>query len=134
MNISINIKTLKIISIISFLLISGIQEHGIPNIGLLTLYLFQAIHDIISNNSFRIFWEGLLTVPIIGIWIIFFKNRNYKILLFYFLCLLISLIYSTGAFYTFNYHRIDFWYILLFLIFIVSSLAVIYLTQKEIKQ
>jgi hypothetical protein len=127
---SLTTKILKIIAIISFLMIMGLHENGVPNFALLAIYLYQFVHDIFNNSSI-IFWEGLITIPILATLVVFFKSKNYKILVFCFLGLIISLIYTTGL--ITNYARINFWFILLFATFIIASIAVILLAQKENK-
>ena len=49
-------KALKIISVISFLLIGGIQLHGTVNFALLFLYLVDFIQSFTYNNL-GIYWE-----------------------------------------------------------------------------
>jgi hypothetical protein len=103
---SLAMKVYKIISIISFLLIMGLHENGVPNFALLAIYLYQFVYDIFNNSSI-IFWEGLITIPILATLVVFFKIKDFKILVFCFLGLIISLIYTTGLIN--NYTRINFW-------------------------
>jgi hypothetical protein len=127
---SLTTKILKIIAIISFLMIPGLDENGIPNFAFMLLCLFQFVHDIF-NNSTVIFWEGLIVIPILAAIVIFAISSSYKILLFCFLGLLIPLTYATGL--ITNYARINFWFIFTFATFIIASIAVILLAQKENK-
>jgi hypothetical protein len=129
-NMSLAMKVYKIISIISFLMIMGLHENGVPNFALLAIYLYQFVHYIFNNSSI-IFWEGLVVVPILAAIVIFAISRSYKILLFCFLGLLIPLTYATGL--ITNYARINFWVIFTFATFIIASIAVILLAQKENK-
>jgi hypothetical protein len=127
---SLDIKNYKITSTITFLIIMGLHENGVPNFALLAIYSYQFIHDIF-NNSFSIFWEGLIVIPILAALVIFCKSKSYKILLFCFIGLLISLIYTTGL--TNNYTRINFWFMFTFVTFIIASIGAILLAQKNIK-
>ncbi|MBW4359631.1 hypothetical protein [Flavobacterium taihuense] len=127
---SLTIKHFKIISIIAFFMIMGLHENGVPNFALLAIYLYQFVHDIFNNSSI-IFWEGIITIPILATLVVFFKSKNYKILVFCFLGLIISLTYATGL--ITNYARINFWFIFTFATFIIASIAVILLAQKENK-
>ncbi|MDX6183585.1 hypothetical protein SGQ44_14710 [Flavobacterium sp. Fl-77] len=124
---SITIKILKIIAIISFLIIPGLDENGTPNLAFMMLCLYQFFYDI-CNASTVIFWEGFIIIPIIAALIVFFISKSYKILFFCFLVLLIPLTYASGL--ITNYSRINFWFLFTFLLFILSSIGVIILAQK----
>jgi hypothetical protein len=125
---SLNIPLLKFISILSFLLINGVQENGVPNFAILLIYLFQFFSDVFSNTA-AIFWEGLITIPIFGLLILFLRSKNYKDLLSCFLSLLVVLVYITGVLN--NYHRIGLTFIIPLLIFLISSIYVILLVKKR---
>ncbi len=124
---SLNISFLKFISILSFLLINGVQENGVPNFAILLIYLFQFFSDVFNNTS-TIFWEGLITIPIFGLLILFLRSKNYRVLLICFLSLLIVLVYITGV--LSNYYRIDLTFSIPLLIFLISSIYVILLAKK----
>ena len=124
---SLTIKILKIVAVISFLILPGLHENGVPHFGFLLFCLLQFITDLFSNSS-SIFWQGFLVVPILTTIVIFFISKNYKILAFCFLGLLISSMFTTGLIY--NYKRIDFLFLFMYLIFIISSIGVIILVQK----
>jgi hypothetical protein len=125
---SITITTAKIISIISFLMIPGLHENGVPNLALLAIYLYQFLNDLLGK-SYRIFWEGIIVIPILVALIVFLLNKNFKILLICFVILLASLIYTTGILN--NFFRIDFWFVFIFLVFLTSSIFVLLKTQKR---
>ncbi|MDX6183901.1 hypothetical protein SGQ44_16445 [Flavobacterium sp. Fl-77] len=126
---SLTIKILKIIAIISFLMLPGLHENGVPHFGFLLFCLLQFITDLFSNST-SIFWQGFLVVPILVTLAIFFISKNYKILFFCFLILLISSMFTTGL--IANYERINFLFLFVFLIFILSSIGVIALVKKRI--
>ena len=127
---SLTIKILKILAIIAFLILPGLHENGVPHFGFLLFCLLQFITDLFSNST-SIFWQGFLVVPILGTIAIFFISKNYKILLFCFLGLLISSMFTTGL--IANYKRIDFLFLFTFATFIIASIVVILLAQKENK-
>ncbi|GAA4157382.1 hypothetical protein GCM10022217_17200 [Chryseobacterium ginsenosidimutans] len=125
-------KTLKIISVISFLLIEGIQLHGTLNIGILFIYIFQLIQDVLSfSNIHTIFWEGILAILIVGTLITFLVCRKYSdkyILLFCFIALLFSTMYISGVF---NYDKITIGFIIPLSLFVISSIWLIILNFKK---
>jgi hypothetical protein len=125
---SINIKKAKIISMLSFLMIGGLHENGVPNFALLAIYFFQFFGGIVSGLH-SIFWEGLIVIPILVALIVFSLNKNFKILLLCFVILLTSLIYTTGLLN--NFFRIDFWFVFIFFVFLTSSIFVLLKTQKQ---
>jgi hypothetical protein len=128
MSITITIKTAKIIAILSFLMIIVLSENELPNFALLAIWLFQFLSDL-SNTGFRIFWEGSIVIPILVALVIFFINKNFKVLLICFLILLISLIHTTGLLN--NFFRISFGYVFIFFVFLASSIFVLLKTQKQ---
>ncbi|PQA91338.1 hypothetical protein SAMN05421796_10173 [Chryseobacterium piscicola] len=113
-------KALKIISVISFLLIGGIQLHGTVNFALLFLYLVDFIQSFTYNNL-GIYWEiSILAIFTIGTLIIYLlcrKGKDRFLLLFCFVALLLSVLFLTGAFDQNNYDRISFGFIIPLLIF-----------------
>jgi hypothetical protein len=125
---SLTIRILKFISIISFLIIPGLHENGVPNFALLAIYLFQFFNDVFGS-SVKIFWEGLTAIPIFVFLIIFFISKRYKILLFSFIVLFTALVYLSGV--ADNYNRINFWFIALSALFIISSLYVAILIKNK---
>lgn len=124
---SINIRFTKIIAVLSFLLISGVQQNGVPNFAMLLIYLFQFFNDIFSDTT-AIFWEGLITIPILSLLFLFLISNNYRVLLIYFLILSAILIYITGLIK--NYYRINLAFLIPSVVFIISSIYAI-LTAKN---
>ncbi|REC64449.1 hypothetical protein DRF65_02440 [Chryseobacterium pennae] len=122
-------KGLKIISVISFLLIGGIQLHATVNLIMLLLYIYTLIQNIFSpppvlDSS----WESLLIIPIIGTIIIFLSCKRYTDRFLLLTCsagLLLTLILLSGITDPDNYTRITFGFIIPFLGFIISSLLLI---------
>lgn len=125
---SLTIKILKIVAIISFLWLPGLDENGFPHFAFLIFCLRQFIASL-SGNSDSIFWQGFLVLPILATLIIFLISKVNKILSFCFLVLLISSMFTTGL--IANYERIDYLYVLIYLTFIISSICVIILIKKK---
>lgn len=125
---SLTIKILKIAAIISFLMIPGLHENGVPHFAFLSFCLLQFITDAFSN-SISIFWQGLIVVAILVALIVFFISKSSKVVLFCFLGLLISSMFTTGL--IANYKRIDFLFLFVFLIFKLSSIGAITLLKKR---
>ncbi|RUT68351.1 hypothetical protein D0817_21745 [Flavobacterium cupreum] len=119
---SVAIRISKITAVISFLIIPGLHENGLPNVALLGIYFFQFFNDIIGTSE-EIFWEGFLAVPVFTFLIIFLLSRKFKTLLITFLILLAVLIYITGIIN--NYQRINMGFIALLSIYILSSMYVL---------
>ncbi|XDZ53905.1 hypothetical protein FlaCF_0953 [Flavobacterium tructae] len=119
---SIDIRSTKLIAVLSFLLISGVQQNGVPNFALLLIYLFQFLNDVFSSIS-KVFWEGLIAIPIFSLLILFLISKNYRVLLICFFMLFVALTYITGI--IGNLHRIGFTFVIPTLIFLVSSIYVI---------
>ncbi|SIS65793.1 hypothetical protein SAMN05421786_101795 [Chryseobacterium ureilyticum] len=130
------VKILKIIAIIAFLLTQGISQHGTLNIGIIFMSVYQFISDIL-NPEYGILWEGLGMIFLIGTFIVFLSCQKYKdryLLTFCFISLFITLIFLTGVYDPSNYKRIDSWFIIPSLLFIVSSiLSIILVFRNEIE-
>lgn len=126
MSMSLTIRILKIVAVISFLMLPGLSENGIPFFAFLLYCLRVFITDLFGNAD-PIFWEGLFVLPILATIIIFFISKNYKILLFCFLGLLLTQIPSLITY----YKNIDFLYLFIFLTFIISSISIIVLVKKK---
>lgn len=116
-------KTLKIVSFISFLLISGLQEVGLPIFISIVYIIVNLIIN--SNNSNLDFWlGGLLGISIIGTLIIYLicrKGKDRLLSLFCFIALLLAALFLTGATDPTNYKRISLGFFIPLLIFIISS-------------
>lgn len=126
-------KTLKTVSFISFLLISGLQEVGLP-IFISIVYIIVNL-VINSNNSDIDFWIGsLLGISIIGTLIIYLfckKGKDRFLSLFCFIALLLAVLFLTGATDFTNYKRISLGFVIPLLIFIISSVWIIILNFKK---
>ncbi len=120
-------KTLKIISVVSFLLIFGTQEVELP---IFISILYIIVNLLVNTNNLELdFWIfGLLGISLIATLIIYLlckKGKDRFLLLFCFIALLVSALFLTGAFDQNNYERISFGFVIPLLIFIISSLIVI---------
>lgn len=126
---SINLRVSKFIALFSFLLISGLQENGVPTFALLLIYFYQFFNDLFSSVAYRIFWEGLTIIPVFGLLILFLISKNYKILLGCFVVLFTFIVYSTGLIE--NYHRINAVFLIPLVLFLFSSVYAITLAIKN---
>ena len=125
---SINLKVVRFIAMFSFLLIFGLQENGVPTIALLLIYFYQFLHDLFSSIAFRIFWEGLIIIPVFFLLILFLISRNYKVLLGCFVVLLVFLVYLTGL--VNNYNSMNIAFLLPLILFLISSVYVIIMVKR----
>ncbi|KAF2081742.1 hypothetical protein [Flavobacterium sharifuzzamanii] len=126
---SINLKVARFIAMISFLLIFGVQENGVPTIALLLIYFYQFLNDLFSSMAFGIFWEGLSIIPVFFLLILFLISRNYKVLLGCFVLLLVYQVYVTGL--VNNYQNIHSAFLLPLTVFVISSIYVIAIVKKQ---
>lgn len=127
-------KILTKISIISFLLINGLQENGAINFGIILMCFFAFLNDITHLPSFGIFWEGFIAIPIIGTLITFLLCKRYidrYLLLFCFIALLATIPLLTGALDPHNYKRMSLGFIIPTSIFIISSIVLIVLNFRK---
>lgn len=119
-------KIYKLASIIFFLGINGLQEHGVPNFALIIVYVLQFFMDLINNG--QLFYWGilhLLTVPLL-IW--YYVNIKYGISAACALVLTVGIIYFTGL--SANPDKVDSTYILMFSGFVITSVLAI-IKEKE---
>jgi len=128
-------KYLKTIATISFLLINGLGEHGIPNFAGIFLGLHQFINDIVTQpHTHEIAWKlGLFAISAIGCILIILFSKKYRdryLLVFSFIVLIAIEIYSSGAL---RYQKITFWFIFPFSIFFVSTVILIIKSFKKAK-
>ncbi|SIT21399.1 hypothetical protein SAMN05421786_109104 [Chryseobacterium ureilyticum] len=127
-----NIKILKVIVIISFLLICSIDQKGFPILITLIIYSFVAFQELFYyGNIDDIFWEGIIfPILIIGTLITFYKCAQYKdryIELVCIIALFLSIIILTGILNSYNYYKriLPMSFIIPASIFIISSLILI---------
>ncbi|SDL55905.1 hypothetical protein SAMN05216273_102176 [Chryseobacterium taihuense] len=127
-------KPLKIISIVSYLLICSTDPKGFTIIIMLLIYLVDFFQSLTYNNlgiSWNSFIFSTLTIATL---FIFFKCKKYAdryLQIFCFLVLLISLTVFSGIF-NFNYSISNLYFLLPFLIFITSSVTLIFMSFKKI--
>ncbi len=117
-------KALKLISIISFLLISGVGDKALPNFMYMLIFLSTFFLDVFNPNlSSEPLWFITMVLTIIVL-IIFYKCKAYRdryILILCFVSLCMAAILFSGI--LFNKATISF--IITSGIFVVSSLALI---------
>lgn len=117
-------KILKIISIISFLLIPAVDEKKMLNImtlfGSIYTYIFQIFNPNLDKNPT---W-CLIAICTVGVLILFYKSKQYidrYFLILYFIVLsLASILYSNII-----YNKPTLTFIVIFAVFIISSLTLI---------
>lgn len=129
-------KTLKVISITSFLLICTIHENSVP----IFLYILMAFVDFFNSfmyNNLGINWEACaILFLVLGTLIIFSSYKKFKngyLMILCFISLLMILISETGILDSNNYIRISYEFIVPLMIFIVSSIILIFkvFSKKE---
>ncbi len=127
-------KALKIISIVLYLLICSTDQKGFPIIIMLLIYLVDFFQSFTYNNL-GISWSSfILSTLTIATLFVFFKCKKYAdryLQIFCFLVLLISLTVFSGIF-NFNYSISNLYFLLPFLIFITSSVTLIFISFKKI--
>jgi predicted MFS family arabinose efflux permease len=123
-------KYLKTLSIISFLLINGLGEHGIPTFAGIGLCVYQFLSDIlefIHNNDKEISWLlGLIGISAIIFISIILLSKQYKdryLLVLSFAALLSIQIYMSGVLRYYN--KVEPWFIFPLLAFIITTIIII---------
>lgn len=111
-------KIYKLASIIFFLGINGLQEHGVPNFALIIVYVLQFFMDLISNG--QLFYWGILHILTVPLLICYYINNKYSISAACFLLLTLGIVYFTGL--PENPDKLDSTYILMFSGFIITSI------------
>lgn len=126
-------KALKIISIVSYLLICSTDQKGFPIIIMLLIYLVDFFQSLTYNNL-GISWSSfILSTLIIATLFVFFKCKHYtdKYLQIFCFVALITLVMFSGIF-NFYYSISNLYFLLPFLIFITSSVTLIFISFKKI--
>lgn len=128
-------KYLKILSIISFLFVNGLGEHGIPNFAGIPLCLLSFFDDLQVHTFLKISW-GLGVVGVLSlaalIGIAFFRQyRDRFLLLACFIALLVIEVYFSGIL---HHNKIIFWFAFPLSVFITSSVALIIISFKKPKE
>ena len=135
---SFNMKVTKFLLIISFFLISGLDQKGIPIFFLLVIYFYEFIHNFFDFSHPNIFWEGgLLPILVIVTILKLILCKAYKdkyILLLCIITLLFFTLYLSGIFFHDNIKRvISMEFLIPFLIFISSSIYLLWQNFKKEK-
>lgn len=136
-----NLKIIKIISVISFLMICSLGKDDLPIFVYILFSLYQFINDIVSLSFSQhdIFWEGIIAIPIIGTLYIFLSYRYYKDRYLMALCFiaLLSIVISLmipSTYYSDIMSKLRLSFIIPFIIFVVSSIyTVIHIFRNKIK-
>ncbi|OPB91082.1 hypothetical protein BAZ10_15080 [Elizabethkingia occulta] len=127
-------KILKFISIISFLLTTGVNEKAMPNIMVMLISIYLYISELsVSHTSKETFWF-IIMILIIAVLIIFYKCKAYKDRYILILCF-ISLCMATILFSKIlEDYKPTVTFIITSGIFIISSLALIIWNFKPLKK
>lgn len=135
----LTMKILKLISIVSYMMICSIDQKGFPIFVLLLVYLVDFFQSF-TYNSLEISWNSFITcILTIGTLSVFLKCRKYKdkyLLIFCFISLLLSTIIYTGILNPSNYYYQNQslkWFAVPFFVFVLSSLSLIILNVKRVK-
>ena len=116
-------KILKIISVVSFLLVFGIQEVGLPIFISIPYMMVNLLVNIPDLDSWLL---GLFAVSMVWTLITLFSSKKYKdLVILCFIALLMGAIYLTGTLNPKNYERITLWFVIPLSIFIISSVLLI---------
>lgn len=127
-------RILKIVSLLSYLSITGLQEHSIPMVGAIVYYWV----NLFSNIQYRIpisdpSWESVIVIPLTIVLLIFFFSRSYKnryLAVFCFITLVIFALYLSGLV---NYfENLNAYFLIPFLIFLASSILALKIQFKSI--
>ncbi|OPC66413.1 hypothetical protein DSC47_09830 [Elizabethkingia miricola] len=115
-------KILKIISIISFLLIGGVNEKSTMNFLAFPYIIFSFFSDLFNGNlEVNIVLGFLMILALIGTLIIFYRSINQKILILCFIAMSLFSIYISGILDS----KPNIWFVVTSAIFIISSLMII---------
>lgn len=130
-------RLLKIITVTSFLFINGLGPHGIPNFAGIPLCLYQFTIDIFNSFShkYEISWLlGLVGVSTIGAISIVLFSKQYKDR--YLVAVALSILLCSEIFLSavLHHHKLIFWFIFPFLVFIASSIALLLKSFRDKKE
>ena len=127
-------KTLKLVSVISFLVINGLGPHGIPNFAGIPLYLYTFLVEVFApySKDQEVSWllglTGFFSYSSILIIVLSKKYKGRYFLIFAFISLLATEVFFSSIF---NYHEITFWFAGPLVVFILSS---VWLITKNFKK
>ncbi|GEM_PF-5097220 len=110
-------KIYKLASILFFLGITGLQEHGVPNFALIIVYVLQFFIDLINNG--QLFYWGILHILTVPLLIWYYVNNTYWISVACALVLTMGIIYFTGL--PENPDKVDSTYVFMFSGFVITS-------------
>ena len=128
---------LKIIFIISFLSLTPLHQDGFPLFAMMLVWVYQFIADLFTVPFDKIFWEGLLVIPIVGTLIVAmlckrFKDRN--LLLFCITTLFLFVGYTLVFSFDGAYFHVGFlWFIVPLVLFVISSILLLHFNFKKQK-
>ncbi len=127
-------KILKIVSIISFLLINGVNEKAMPNIMVMLVSIYLYISELsVSHTGKETLWF-IIMLLIIAVLIIFYKCKVYNDRYILILCF-ISLCMATILFSKIlDDYKPTITFIVISGIFVISSLALIIWNFKPLKK
>ncbi|MDH6250629.1 hypothetical protein M2347_000356 [Chryseobacterium sp. H1D6B] len=124
----------KFISFVSFLFIGGLGQHGVPNVALILIILYQFVHDIFHFQN-GMLWEGLMMIPLIGTLLVLLLCEEYKdryLLICCYIALLVTTIFLTGVFNSDNYSmKVPNSFIIPLSVFLISSVVSVILIFKK---
>ncbi len=110
-------KIYKLASIIFFLGINGLQEHGVPNFALIIVYILQFFIDLINNG--QLFYWGILHILTVPLLMYYYVNNKYRISAACALVLTLEMIYFTGL--PANPDKVEGTYVFMFSGFVITS-------------
>lgn len=134
LKIKIMVRTFKIIATLSFLFITGLHQHTSFTIIIIFLSIFSFIQSLFMFSS-TLGWESFIySILIMSTLVIFIRCKRFQdryLQLFCFIVLTIIVILFTGVYNPENYKRIGIYFILPFLLFVISSVFIILINFKK---
>ncbi|MDV3566616.1 hypothetical protein CMU71_06855 [Elizabethkingia anophelis] len=123
-----DMKTLKFISIISFLLIGGVNPKGTINILAFPYMLVEFFAELFNGNlGMDMLLALVIVITLTGTLIIFYKNQNRGLLILCFITLSLFSVFLSGILTS----KPNLWFILTAGVFIVSSILLIIRSPKS---
>ncbi|MET4082274.1 hypothetical protein ABIB40_002232 [Pedobacter sp. UYP30] len=124
---------IKTLSVVFFLLINGLGEHGLPNFILIPIFLFQFCNEIFAH--YEISWmSGLIPIAIITSLIIISFSRGYKDRYKLLVAILILCALETYMSEILQHKKLMFWFVFPSIVFTASSLILILKIFKKPKE
>ncbi len=129
----LTMKALKIIAIISFFLIGGVNEKGTLNFMIIPMGIFVFFSEVFDGNiELESLLGFLMILVLVGTLLVFYRSRKYKdryIMILCFISLSLFSTYLSGII----YHPPTLWFIVTSGIFIIASLTLIVWNFKPLK-